>query len=53
MTVEERDTLIEFPCDFDIKAMGLSSTEFDATVVGIVLEYVDDLKEGAVKTKQS
>jgi putative lipoic acid-binding regulatory protein len=53
MAVEERDTLIEFPCDFDIKAMGLTSEEFDATVVSIVLEYVDDLKEGAVKTKQS
>ena len=53
MAVEERDTLIEFPCEFDIKAMGLSGPEFDATVVGIVREYVDDIKEGAVKTKQS
>ena len=53
MKVVERDTLIEFPCDFDIKAMGASSAEFDAIVVSIVLKYVDELKEGAVKTKQS
>jgi uncharacterized protein len=53
MAVEERDTLIEFPCDFDIKAMGLSGTTFETTVLSIVNEYVDDIKEGAIKTKQS
>lgn len=53
MAVEERDTLIEFPCDFDIKAMGLTSEVFDSTVVSIVRQYVDDIKQGAIKTKQS
>jgi putative lipoic acid-binding regulatory protein len=53
MAVEERDTLIEFPCDFDIKAMGLSGATFETTVLSIVNEYVDDIKEGAIKTKQS
>jgi len=53
MTVEERDTLIEFPCDFNIKAMGLSGDEFEATVVSIVRKHVDELGEGAVKTRQS
>jgi putative lipoic acid-binding regulatory protein len=48
MAVEERDTLIEFPCDFDIKAMGLSGTTFETTVLSIVNEYVDDIKEGAI-----
>jgi len=51
--VEQRDTLIEFPCDFDIKAMGESSSEFDATVVSIVREHVEDIREGAIRTKQS
>ena len=36
MMVEERESLIEFPCDFDIKAMGETSFDFDATVVRIV-----------------
>lgn len=50
---EENDTLIEFPCDFDIKAMGPSSDDFDAIVVDIVRRHVDDIKEGAVSSKQS
>jgi putative lipoic acid-binding regulatory protein len=53
MAVEERDSLIEFPCDFDVKAMGLTSPEFDSTVVTIIRGHVDDIKEGAIKTKQS
>lgn len=52
MSVEE-DTLLEFPCDFAIKAMGESSPDFDATVVSVVLQHVDSLAEGAVKTRQS
>jgi len=51
--VEPRETLIEFPCDFDIKAMGETSTEFDATVVSIIREHVEDIHEGAIATKQS
>jgi putative lipoic acid-binding regulatory protein len=50
---EENETLIEFPCDFDIKAMGPTSDDFDAIVVDIVRRHVDDIKEGAVNSKQS
>jgi putative lipoic acid-binding regulatory protein len=50
---EQRETLIEYPCDFNIKAMGETSAEFDATVVSIVREHVEDIREGAVTTKQS
>lgn len=53
MTVEERDTLIEFPCDFAIKAMGETSDDFDALIVSLVRPHVDELKEGTVKTRQS
>lgn len=53
MDIEERDALIDFPCDFDIKAMGLTSPEFDATVVAIVSEHLDNIKDAAIKTKQS
>lgn len=47
------ETLLEFPCDYAIKAMGLSSEKLDLIVVNIVSKHVDDLAEGAVTTKQS
>ena len=53
MMVEERESLIEFPCDFDIKAMGETSLEFDATVVSIIREHVKDIREGAITKKES
>jgi len=48
-----RETLIEFPCQFPIKAMGLASADFDALVVELILRHVDKINEGAVKTKTS
>lgn len=53
MAEQETETLLEFPCDFAIKAMGESSHEFDSLVVSIVRRHIDDIDEGAVKTKQS
>jgi len=44
---------MEFPCDYGIKAMGVTSPEFDAIVVSIVRRHVEDLKEGAITSKQS
>lgn len=48
-----QDTLLKFPCEFAIKAMGETSDTFDALVVGIVRRHVDDLAEGAVTTRLS
>lgn len=53
MSESENDTLLEFPCDFGVKAMGESSDDFDLIVVGIVRQHVDNIEEGAVTTKQS
>lgn len=50
---EQQDTLLEFPCDFAIKAMGETSEELDSIVVEIVRRHVDDIAEGAVSQKQS
>ncbi len=33
--------LLDYPCEFEIKAMGLMSNHFDATVQGIVLRHLD------------
>jgi len=53
MAVEEKEAKMEFPCDYGIKAMGVTSPEFDAIVVSIVRRHVEDLKEGAITSKQS
>jgi len=51
--MSEQETLLEFPCQFAIKAMGKSSSDFDSIVVTIVLQHVDEIKEGAVKSRLS
>ncbi|EEF79295.1 YbeD family protein [Methylophaga thiooxydans] len=50
---DEQETLLEFPCDYAIKAMGETSEQLDAVVVEIVRRHVEDINEGAVSTKQS
>jgi len=51
--MSEKDTLIEFPCDFPIKAMGRSGEDFEALVVSLVRKHAPDLGEGAIKTRDS
>ncbi len=50
---DDQETLLEFPCDFAIKAMGETSDDLDAIVIEIVRRHVDDLAEGAVSSRQS
>lgn len=50
---DQQETLLEFPCDYAIKAMGETSEQLDAVVVEIVRRHVEDITEGAVSTKQS
>ena len=49
----EKETLLEFPCRFPIKAMGLAAADFGALVVGIVRRHAPDLKESAVQSRSS
>ena len=53
MTDTSDDSLLEFPCDFPIKAMGEATFGFDALIVGIVRQHVPDLNEGAVSVRES
>ena len=50
---QEQETLLEFPCQFSIKAMGLARPDFDALVFGIVGQHVPQLREDAVTTRPS
>ncbi len=49
----EEESLIEFPCHFPVKAMGLACNDFDALIVSIIRKHVDDIPEGAVKSRPS
>lgn len=49
----EEDTIMEFPCQFPIKAMGKVEDDFDALIVSIVRNHVSDISENAVKSRLS
>jgi len=51
--MSETDTLLVFPCQFPIKAMGKSRDDFDAIVVEIIRRHVGDIREGAVTSRPS
>ncbi len=47
------ETLLEFPCQFPIKALGHADRELDLRVIEIICKHVPDLREGAVKSRPS
>ena len=51
--MNETESLLEFPCQFAIKAMGKSSENFDAIVVEIIRQHVNDIREGAITRRPS
>ena len=51
--METDDSLLEFPCDFPIKAMGKATGDFDALVVSLIRRHCPGLREGAVKSRSS
>ncbi|MDP7537218.1 MAG: DUF493 domain-containing protein [Methylococcales bacterium] len=49
----EPTRLLEFPCDFAIKVMGLSSPELEATVLALIQGHVTTLDNDAIKSRPS
>lgn len=47
------ETLLEFPCEFPIKAIGKARDDLDAIVFSLVRPHVPDLGEGAIRTRPS
>ena len=47
------ESILEFPCQFPIKAMGRSDIEFDLLVIDIVRRHAPDLFEQAVTIRPS
>ena len=46
-------SLLKFPCQFMVKAMGYYRDDLDALVVALVRHHVPELAEGAISTKPS
>ena len=53
LTLKEGETLLEFPCDFPIKAMGLTCDALEISVIEIINRHVDNLCEGALRMRPS
>ncbi|MGR9116764.1 MAG: YbeD family protein [Gammaproteobacteria bacterium] len=51
--MSEQESALQFPCQFPIKAMGMSSVELDIHVVEIIRRHVDDIHESAITSKPS
>lgn len=47
------DSLLEFPCQFPIKVMGLAGQDFDTLVIEIVKRHVTCLDDNAVRLRPS
>jgi putative lipoic acid-binding regulatory protein len=50
---KSEDTLLEFPTEFPIKAMGKALIGIEQTVIEIVRNHVDDLDESKIRIKPS
>jgi len=53
MTYPITASLLEFPCDFPIKAFGRNCDDLDQIIVGIVRRHAPALRENAVVVRAS
>jgi putative lipoic acid-binding regulatory protein len=51
--MDERDTLLEFPCDFPLKIMGATREGFAQAIVDIVLKHAPDFDAAKVEMRPS
>ena len=49
----QEETLIQFPCRFPIKAMGVGMIDLDKTVLSIVQKHAIDVTEADIALKPS
>lgn len=52
-TSDSNETLLEFPCDFPIKAMGHARGNFELTVMEIVRRHAPDITEEDFRSRYS
>lgn len=51
--MSEEETLLVFPCEFPIKAMGKADVELDLLVIDIVRRHTDSVTQDRVTTRPS
>ncbi len=51
--IEQPDDIMEFPCSFSIKAMGLANPDFATTVEEIVCRHTPNTDNNSVTTRPS
>ncbi len=51
--MNEQDSLLEFPCDFPIKAMGVARDDFVQAVVAVVRAHAPDFDAATVEMRAS
>jgi putative lipoic acid-binding regulatory protein len=51
--MQETESLLQFPCDFPIKAMGRSDSGFEARALGIVRRHVPDFETDNMRSAAS
>ncbi|MFK8067027.1 MAG: YbeD family protein [Gammaproteobacteria bacterium] len=51
--LDSSDTLLEFPCQFSIKAFGIHENEFDLLVVEIVTNHLNTYLDYSVTKRES
>ena len=49
----EKTTLIEFPCHFPIKIIGINAAQFKQEITDIVVKHFPETKENAIVYKDS
>ncbi|MCB1788963.1 MAG: DUF493 domain-containing protein [Gammaproteobacteria bacterium] len=55
MTIERREDApgFEFPCDYEIKAMGIDDGAFHEVVVEIIRRHCDRVRDDSVRSRAS
>ena len=48
-----KETLLEFPCDFPLKIMGASVPAFAETIVAVVLKHAPDFDAASTEMRSS
>ena len=51
--MSERETLIEFPCDFPLKIMGVAAEGFAQTVAAVVQKYAPEFDPATMEMRPS
>lgn len=50
---EQRQNLLEFPCQFPLKVMGADHPDFAATVLSVVQQHAPDTEKHHIDTRAS